>query len=379
MRTLIFHKSMNPCGGAERVALAFLALLKEKGFEIHLVTSDRTRWDNVCRLFGYDINQVRPEREFILHFRKFSIYRRPIISLFSLIKDHSYDLSISTYFESERGFVDIGYLHAADFLAVTPDKHKYFTNILWKIYYSPYKLFQEDILDRLVLRKPLILTNSKYSKELAAKLLKIKNIIVLYPPVDSSKMANLSLALNYQRENIVVSVGRLDPGRRLELIPEIASKMRSSTRFIIAGSIRDRSSHEFVKKLKHKIDRLGVDVKIFPNLSYYDKVSVLSRAKVYLNPMINETFGIAVVEGMACGCIPVVHRSGAPWKDILKEKNEYGRAFTSTEEAAEHIEEILNMPEDVYNTLSRESRRASLSFDESVFKARLWRIIERFI
>lgn len=43
----------------------------------------------------------------------------------------------------------------------------------------------------------------------------------------------------------------------------------------------------------------------------------LSKASIGLNTMVDEHFGINVVEYMAAGVIPVAHRSGGPLKDII--------------------------------------------------------------
>lgn len=46
-------------------------------------------------------------------------------------------------------------------------------------------------------------------------------------------------------------------------------------------------------------------------------LSWLARASVGMNTMVDEHFGINVVEFLAAGVIPVVHASAGPLKDIV--------------------------------------------------------------
>jgi glycosyltransferase involved in cell wall biosynthesis len=47
---------------------------------------------------------------------------------------------------------------------------------------------------------------------------------------------------------------------------------------------------------------------------------------------------------MAAGLIPVVHRSGGPWTDIV-EFGKYGFGFRTEEEAVSHVENLLELKE----------------------------------
>ena len=52
------------------------------------------------------------------------------------------------------------------------------------------------------------------------------------------------------------------------------------------------------------------NVKFHINASVEEKVDILKKSKVLLHGFIGEHFGIAIVEAMSTGIIPVTHDSG---------------------------------------------------------------------
>lgn len=85
--------------------------------------------------------------------------------------------------------------------------------------------------------------------------------------------------------------------------------------------------------------------------------------------MVDEHFGITVVELMAAGLVPVVHASAGPLLDIVTplEGKPTGFHARTAEEFAERLEEALGM-EDVERRAMRErARESSKRFGEGVF------------
>ena len=56
--------------------------------------------------------------------------------------------------------------------------------------------------------------------------------------------------------------------------------------------------------------------------------------------MHDEPFGTAIVQGMAAGCVPIVHKSGGQYEDVL-DHGKYGLTYEDDQELAEKIEMIL--------------------------------------
>lgn len=140
--------------------------------------------------------------------------------------------------------------------------------------------------------------------------LRAEDIKVVYPPVD------FELAPGGVRDSLVVSVGGFhEDKRQLEQI-ELAARM-PDIQFAIIGSSRSRL---YFKKCRHAAGRLG-NVELVPDATAADRVRLLARARVFLHSKRFEHFGMSTVEGVAHGCIPIVHDSGGqrevvPYDDL---------------------------------------------------------------
>jgi glycosyltransferase involved in cell wall biosynthesis len=148
-------------------------------------------------------------------------------------------------------------------------------------------------------------------------------------------------------------------------VPFIAEKVKNG-RFVIIGSIE---SYSYYKHLVRLIKSLRVEdrVRILPNASEWQKIELLRRAKIYLHPMKYEHFGISVVEAMAAGLIPVVHRSGGPWTDIV-EFGKYGFGFRDEDEAISIIENTLELKGTELDNLQSRIVTRSQDFSYTKFK-----------
>jgi glycosyltransferase involved in cell wall biosynthesis len=219
------------------------------------------------------------------------------------------------------------------------------------------------------MKRTLVLVNSRYSLNAVKRLWK-RDGVVLYPPVDVDRFLQV---FNEDRAPIVVTCGRLTPEKKLDMVPLVAKELRDVRFFVVGGmhNIYGKIVLEKIEKLCKRYDLKNVAV--LPNLSFEDLLKLYGRASVYLHTMPGEHFGLAVVEAMASGLIPVVHKIGGAWTDIVEE-GKYGYGFTSPAEAVECIREALN------NSRLRKtvSKRAE-EFSKSVFKKKLNKIINSMI
>jgi len=162
----------------------------------------------------------------------------------------------------------------------------------------------------------LVLANSRYVTNLLKDL--GVSVRVLYPPVRSREIIqSTSYIRRNNRERMIVTITRIAPGKQLEIIPLIASKVKDA-KFILVGSLNDKDYYMKLLRLKKVFN--ADNFTIIPNIDKTNLYALLGKALIYLHTARHEQFGIAVVETMAAGAIPIVHKSGGPWHDILEER-----------------------------------------------------------
>ena len=384
MRIALVHDSLNPCGGAERLALAMARALKEMRYRVDIYVLEKTNWDRVERLTPY--SRFFIDEEYILppfkclptvYSRLVHWFGRDIIG-HHVIKKHGYDLVIATKQVLVPIFADVLYMHFPDFLPgfdylYYPERYLY--NPYLRIYSRPLELATRALLSlfKRLDYKPLILTNSRFSEAVIRRKLGVK-AVVLYPPVDVERY--LLLSRNRERDNVVVTMGRSEPMKDLDIVLEVAKEVKDA-KFIILGV--GHSSNYYATLVK-KARAYGLEgrVKILLNVSEEQKTEILKKAKVYLHPTKHEHFGIAVVEAMSSGLIPVVHRSGGPWIDVV-EFGKYGFSFSTLEEARHVIRGLISLSEGESRVVREKAVEKAKTFSYNSFLRRLNEIISSLI
>ena len=363
MKVAVVHHSLNSCGGGERLCLSVIEALQARGHEVVLATTERTDWDLVERAFH---KRVQPDEEVSLlpiKLGAFGIYQRQWTSLWAYRLRKRCQLVINTHGDVLPVPCDVTYMHYPVFalLEEKPEVYvKYRSSLFWRFYFAPYQLTQARLLRRY-LRCSLILTNSTYSLE-AIKRQTGRNAIIVYPPVD---LKAFEMPVSRPREDVVVTCARLTPEKRLHLVPIIASKCPGA-KFYIIGST-SKASRDVLKAIKENMAKYGADnVEVIPDAPLNEVLAIYRKAKVYLHTMAGEHFGIAVVEAMAAGLVPVVHASGGPWLDIV-ERERYGLGYRTCAEAARHINRLLDDNE-LFRSLSDRAQRRARDFSEEKFK-----------
>ena len=378
MNIAVTHTTLNVFGGAEKLCLTTIEALKLANHKVTLVTVEKTDWGSVRKMLG---TAIRPDHEVYFTTAKLStrlshwaiaaaIY---IIELLVVKSRRKYDLIINTYGDLFNSIADIVYVHfpwraTIKYSQIPPITNPEMWNVYLRLYNSVASLLDKN-------NRPVILTNSRFVKEVVKEFLH-RSSIVVHPPVD---IEGLMLPVKKQRrENVVITISGFSPKRRLEGVPYIA-KHAKAARFLMIGKT-DVYSLATLKKLRRLIKILGVKdrVELLTNIPRSTLLDLLSRAKVYLHVMPQEHFGTAIVEAMTSGCVPVVHRSGGPWLDILNEKQgEYGYAYDTPQEAAEFIK-ILLTDETTRKRMASAAIERATTFDKAVFKRKIVRIVEKF-
>lgn len=160
---------------------------------------------------------------------------------------------------------------------------------------------------------------------------KSEPIATVYPPCAVEELeeeVEVSAASEAKRQKNLLYIGQFRPEKNHPLILEAfaqfikgGSEASKGARLVLVGSVRDDQDSKRVYKLRLLLRELGVDGRVDFQLdaSWTDILGWLGRSHVGVNGMWNEHFGIGVVEYQASGLICVVHDSGGPKIDIVKE------------------------------------------------------------
>ncbi|KAJ7279072.1 mannosyltransferase [Mycena rebaudengoi] len=202
---------------------------------------------------------------------------------------------------------------------------------------------------------------------------------VVYPSCDTREMARLPLE---GRERIVLSIAQFRPEKNhaaqiralhalLEVHPEYASE---GIQLVLIGGCRNAEDEGRVEVLRKLASELGIEshVQFVLNAPYPDMLSWLSRASIGLNTMVDEHFGINVVEFMAAGVIPIADASGGPLKDIVVpfQGEITGYHATTPTTFASAIHTALTLPPDADFALRQRARTWAVQrFSEAEFEA----------
>ncbi len=366
MRALVVHNTLNSAGGSGRVCLGVISALKELGYEITLLTVEPTDWTKVREMFG-EAWLIKPDKEVhVLPFRTraFGIYAR---LLTFLRMGGKYDLCVNTHGDALPVRSDIIYMHYPVF-ALLKDSSisvKYSRSRFWRLYFKPYEYIQSHLVRNIKHRAKVIATNSEFSREAIKKYLGI-DAKVVYPPVDIDVFINGN---EVAREDRVVSCGRFAPEKNYEFIIDVASHL-PQYEFVIIGASSGRVSSAYYNKLMRLVRSKGVEnVRLMRDVSRSEQVRIYKKSKVFLHAMRGEHFGVAVVEAMASGLVPVVHESGGAWTDIV-DRGEYGYGYKSLEGAIEAVERAM------HSSLKARIRSKVEEFSADKFNERFKALVE---
>ena len=366
MKVCVVHNTLNSVGGGERVCLTVIEALKSLGYEVTLITTEPTDWTRIERSIG---RIVRPDREISLlpsRVRAFGIYMRLLTSLKLARSRGNYDLVINTHGDVLPVTSDILYMHYPTFALIKEmPVNKYSKSLFWRLYFAPYEKIQSRLVKRM--KWKILLTNSEFSKKAIRKYIGAEAII-LYPPVNVNDF--LKVSENKNREDKVVLCGRYTPEKNYEFALQVASQL-PSVKFTIIGASSGKVSSAYYVKLQRMKKNLELkNVELLRDVTRGEQTKIYSKSKIFMHCMRGEHFGMAVVEGMAAGLVPIVHKSGGPWLDIINQ-GKYGLGYWDVDEAVKVVKYTL----DNYEYLREKAIRRALVFSKESFAEKFKEII----
>jgi glycosyltransferase involved in cell wall biosynthesis len=288
--------------------------LHEMGLRVFLCASAYPEAEQTVKRVGVDVSGSIDGfvkaigRNEILPF--LGVYQRLTYSYFffkKLVKEYKVDFVVvtggSTLVPKVMAERTIVYVHYPVDLEV--EHRRYLTSWKKKIYIMPWKFISRNVD---YIKKATIITNSNYTRDAIRKAWGMDSVVI-YPPCPQYAFPLLD------REDVICSVGRFTPEKEYETILKIAERMPDK-KFELVGSIAPDKRPYFEKLVR----MAPKNIVFHADASLQEKVQVLKRSKVLLHGFIGEHFGIALVEAMSAGAIPVTHDSGAAKVDNLVEE-----------------------------------------------------------
>jgi glycosyltransferase involved in cell wall biosynthesis len=368
-------------GGGDFVMLNILDALCDAGYKVSLLTSYAKGLRESAEFFDKPVPNVD-----ICHVKVPSYLRHPytiayIARKVAEVGSSTYDAylvsdDIPKCIAKQKGVCYMHYPHAARFKFKEYVATKYKTTmrgrLAWRIHKNLFPRFY------LVDRKPekwLLVANSIVTRQHAAETfyVDVEDVVLLNPPVASRAINEMWKNDSSEKENLVVCVGRFEPEKRFtEVLHALARlKKKVDVRLSLIGFTCDE------KHIFKMIRTLGLEenVEFLVNAERRTLIDRLLRAKAIVHPTTHEPFGIAVVEGMAAGCIPIIRRGlNGPWMEITQ-KGAYGLGFNSVDELGNMLMKAI-MRYDDFDINAVTSK--ALEFDETVFKEKFLKMLKGF-
>jgi glycosyltransferase involved in cell wall biosynthesis len=407
MKVNVVHADLNPCGGAEQVAVSTIQALLEMGFDVDLTTARKPDIGRLGTAFGSD----RIAAVFDRISRIKLLERLPIANTHHLFSN--YRLTINTHGDILPYYIPsyttksqtITYCH----YPLVPDlvrerDPEYFE------YLSNLRLIKADECGRevlinsagseilassaiwqdieynylMMLKHSTIITNSTFSRDailatLAVQDEKVSTVnhpepIVIPPPVNVDAFRSAALYSNERDDDNILVISRFNPSKKLENAIVLAHKLKKlkiGKRMIIVGGLmpEQRAYYNHIVRMIKSSD-LSDFVFLEANVAHSILESIMRKGKVYFHPMPGEPFGISTAEAMSAGLIPIVPQLGGH-TDFVPQKYR----FSTLEDAVAKIFSGLNASqgerEDVSKMVS--------SFTKANFIERIQQVIRKLL
>lgn len=223
-----------------------------------------------------------------------------------------------------------------------------------------------------------IIYNSSFTKDNAKKNWPIASIII-YPPVDTSKIKPL------KKKKYILSVGRFFgylKDKKHEFLIKAFVKLKEDKEATgwslhLAGSASD-GDKEYLNDLKQMAK--NVEINFYPNLGYDDLIKLYGESSIYWHasgyqeedPTKMEHFGIATVEAMAAGCVPVVIGRGGQLEIVDNNKN--GFLWNDLDDLEDKTLKLMENQK-LWQKMSSEGIKKSSMFSKENFEKNIKKLI----
>ncbi|HKR57703.1 MAG TPA: glycosyltransferase family 4 protein [Candidatus Nitrosopolaris sp.] len=343
----VFHSSLNPRGGSERVAIATIrALLGIDGIDVRLNTFEQPNLTKLTASYGQNVTAM------MQRISRIGVYQ----SLEKISLSNPSHLTVNTHGDLLPFFNQqmtksnsIVYCHFP--LAkywIDSERPEYFSLIHHASVMQKSKAYRTRFLAQAksnyiqMIRNSTVLTNSEYSRRAIWKTFGIKST-VLSPPVEIERIRNAVRlrSSQIQKSETVLVISRFHYSKKIENAIKLARLLNENKigdGLTIVGNLSS-DSIEYFTHLREMVENYGLGrfVKFIINADFGVLTDLVCKSKVYFHPLAGEPFGISIVEAMSAGLIPVVPDIGG-YTEFVPQKYQFHTLGEAVEAVAEAMQ-----------------------------------------
>lgn len=211
-----------------------------------------------------------------------------------------------------------------------------------------------------------------HMKKIWPNLLESNSLEIVYPPCNIEVYgSNLGIC----RQDIIVSFGQFRPEKnhiiQVQIFQELSKRIyNQNLQLHIIGGVRNEEDKTIFEQVQKFIDSQGLQnrVKLIPNAPMKVVQDEFAMAKIGMHTMMDEHFGISIIEMMAAGLIVVAHNSGGAAFDIIKNNStKVGRLASNPEQYVNELKSLLDNYEE-FKEIGDNAKVKAREFSEEAFR-----------
>ena len=237
--------------------------------------------------------------------------------------------------------------------------------------------------EKMVMKSSSIVTaSSDYESNLISNNYDIdeKSITKISPGIDKEIFTYDS---NLERENILLSVGRIqEQKRQMEVLKFIDNFRKIDTNFLcyFIGGPSGKSGDDYLIELKNAVKELNLDsnVEFLGNLTQTEIKILMNRSKLLIHTSQFETFGLVAIEANAMG-VPVLTTNRGSLTEIIEHRNNGYISDNLIDGKVNNFVKNLLTDDKKFNEISKYCLEKSKKYDWESTSKELVDIYERLI
>jgi glycosyltransferase involved in cell wall biosynthesis len=217
----------------------------------------------------------------------------------------------------------------------------------------------------------IVICNSHYTAEQYQKIYGRKANAVIYPPLKIKQPA-----LEKNKENYILTVGRLSKFKNVDLLIKAFTKLKDilfETRLVIVGEGEEKN------KLERLVNDFDLEKRVYftGKISDHDLAELYQKARVTVICSLNEPFGLVPIESMMYGTPVIAHNSGGPKETIRHSIT--GFLYNDEQELIRYLKVILEADSSQYFQIQKNCLNEIAHYDITKGHLQLELILQQII